>query len=174
MIQIKTAYRRLALKYHPDSVKNYDKIAAERRFKAIAEAYRVLGDVKTRRTYDARLPNMYSNPAKAANGSQPARCSSDFSAYKCQHPRGVSYWVRFFLIKLFGISIYCADIWLMRTIGRHHFNEKGAIILLTIALILVLFDRIFTILSREPGWAFSLLGWLVLITCFATCLLVSI
>jgi molecular chaperone DnaJ len=48
---IKDAFRRLALKYHPDRNKSPD---AEERFKEIAEAYAVLSDPKKRTEYDAR------------------------------------------------------------------------------------------------------------------------
>lgn len=47
--QIKKAYRKLALKYHPD--KNPDK-DAEERFKEISEAYAILYDDEKRKKYD--------------------------------------------------------------------------------------------------------------------------
>lgn len=46
---LKKAYRRLAVKYHPD--KN-DAPDAEEKFKAIAEAYEILSDEKKRQIYD--------------------------------------------------------------------------------------------------------------------------
>jgi curved DNA-binding protein len=48
--KIKKAYRKLAMKYHPDHTKG-DK-AAEEKFKKISEAYAVLSDKKKRKEYD--------------------------------------------------------------------------------------------------------------------------
>ncbi len=50
---IKTAYRRLALRFHPD--RNEGNEAAEERFKLVAEAYRTLGEPVRRADYDAWL-----------------------------------------------------------------------------------------------------------------------
>jgi molecular chaperone DnaJ len=47
---IKSAYRKLALKYHPD--RNHGDAVAEERFKEAAEAYSVLGDQEKRARYD--------------------------------------------------------------------------------------------------------------------------
>jgi len=48
--EIKAAYRRLALRYHPD--RNPDDPEAERNFKELAEAYEVLSDPEKRSLYD--------------------------------------------------------------------------------------------------------------------------
>ena len=51
---IKTAYRKLARKYHPDISKEAN---AEERFKEMGEAYEVLKDKTKRREYDMYLKN---------------------------------------------------------------------------------------------------------------------
>jgi len=49
-VEIKSAYRKLAMKYHPD--KNPGDAAAEEKFKEAAEAYAVLADGEKRSLYD--------------------------------------------------------------------------------------------------------------------------
>lgn len=59
---IKTAYRKLSLKYHPD--RNPDDKVSEEKFKEINEAYQTLGNVEKRQTYDlgdSGFPNFGGN-----------------------------------------------------------------------------------------------------------------
>jgi molecular chaperone DnaJ len=48
--EIKKAYRKMAMKYHPD--RNSDDPEAEKKFKQASEAYEVLGDEEKRQRYD--------------------------------------------------------------------------------------------------------------------------
>jgi DnaJ-class molecular chaperone len=65
--QIKQAYRKLSMMYHPD--KNDNPLAREK-WEAINEAYEVLMDVERRREYDSRLKQDFQNrtePQSIAN-----------------------------------------------------------------------------------------------------------
>ena len=50
--EIKSAFRKLARKHHPDMAKPKEKAAAEEKFKQINEAYEVLSDPEKRTKYD--------------------------------------------------------------------------------------------------------------------------
>jgi curved DNA-binding protein len=66
---IKTAYRKLARKYHPDLSKLPD---TEEKFKQVAQAYEVLHSTEKRAEYDAlceaRRRGFYSQPGQAGSG----------------------------------------------------------------------------------------------------------
>src|SRR5207344_3288327 len=66
--EIRSAFRKLARKYHPDVAK--DKKAAEEKFKEINEAYEVLGDPEKRKKYDQLGANwrMYEQAGAGAPG----------------------------------------------------------------------------------------------------------
>ena len=53
--EIKKAYRRLALQWHPD--KNQGSAEAEETFKLVGEAYQVLSDPEKRSLYDRCVPS---------------------------------------------------------------------------------------------------------------------
>ncbi len=50
---LKKAYKKLALKYHPDRAPKDKKEKYEKKFKEISEAYTILGDDKKRKQYDS-------------------------------------------------------------------------------------------------------------------------
>lgn len=65
--EIKKAYRKLAVKYHPD--KNPGDKKAEEKFKEISEAYYSLGDAKRRKEYDnLRRMGAYTGDFSSARG----------------------------------------------------------------------------------------------------------
>lgn len=76
--EIKSAYRKLARKHHPDVDKS---VGAEARFKEVSEAYQILSDSNKRKTYDqfgsaafepgAGGAGAYGNPFSGAGGFNP-------------------------------------------------------------------------------------------------------
>lgn len=75
--QIKKAYRKLALKYHPD--RNPGDKAAEEKFKEAAEAYAVLGDEEKKKLYDQYGHNM--GPMGGAGGFGGGQGFGGFSGF---------------------------------------------------------------------------------------------
>lgn len=63
---LKKAYRRLAMKYHPD--RNQGDESAEKKFKEVKEAYSVLSDKEKRATYDQFGHSAFENGGGSAGG----------------------------------------------------------------------------------------------------------
>src|ERR1700730_11738906 len=89
---IKSAYRKLARKWHPDANPDNAK-AAEEKFKEISEAYEVLGDAEKRRKYDVLGPD-WQQAAQQAEQQRRYRTNvggHDFDFALCgpRPPRGV-------------------------------------------------------------------------------------
>ncbi len=72
--QIKSAYRKLAVKYHPD--KNKDDKAAEEKFKEASEAYHVLSNSERKQNYDS-----FGHAAFENGGGRGGFSNFDFSSH---------------------------------------------------------------------------------------------
>src|SRR4029453_3468031 len=74
--EIKKAYRKLAMKHHPD--RNKDRKDAEANFKEAKEAYEVLSDKEKRAAYD-RFGHAGIDPSMAAGAGAGAGAGFDFN-----------------------------------------------------------------------------------------------
>lgn len=68
--ELKKAYRKLALEWHPDRHKGADKEQAEKKFKEINEAYQVLSDPQKKANYD-QFGSANGNPFAGGGGQGP-------------------------------------------------------------------------------------------------------
>src|SRR5207249_3286996 len=120
---IKSAYRRLARKYHPDVAKTKD---AGERFKEIGEAYEVLSDPQKRQRYDTLGPDWQryaaAGPGAAGGGWQRARRQVDVKI-----PAGVKSGQR---VRVSGEGAGGAgtrgDLYLAVTVSPHQLFERRA------------------------------------------------
>lgn len=75
---IKSAFRKLAMKYHPD--RNQGDAEAEKKFKEIGEAYEVLSDEQKRAAYDRFGHAAFKNGGMGGAGGAPGGGGQGFSA----------------------------------------------------------------------------------------------
>jgi DnaJ family protein B protein 4 len=80
---IKKAYKKLALKWHPDRNLN-NKEQAEAKFKEIAEAYEVLNDSQKRKIYD-----QFGEEGLKGGGGMPGGAGADFSGFQFHDPMDI-------------------------------------------------------------------------------------
>jgi DnaJ-class molecular chaperone len=76
--EIKSSYRKLAFKYHPDKCPEEKKKEAEEKFKEIAAAYYVLGNEKRKKEYDDYRKGAYAFRSGPGSGDFASQAGFDF------------------------------------------------------------------------------------------------
>jgi DnaJ-class molecular chaperone len=99
--EIKSAYRRLARKLHPDANPS-DPKGAEEKFKELQEAYEVLGDAEKRRKYDA-LGSDWQSASRQAEQRRHSRAGAASSPFEFD-PNGASGFSDFFDMFFSGVG----------------------------------------------------------------------
>jgi curved DNA-binding protein CbpA len=123
--EIRSAYYRLALKYHPD--KNPGDLTAQERFIAISNAYRVLSDKSLRRRYDLSLESGSSFPQQTESGHAARRRPPPPEYYRRRYQETVEYSRRTYVYgALFGLLLIALvtliPYFLLRTSSSRHYE----------------------------------------------------
>src|SRR5215216_4230124 len=102
--EIRSAFRKLARKYHPDVAK--DKKSAEAKFKEINEAYEVLGDPEKRKKYDALGADWerggFQQPPPGWGARRPGQGGGDFGGFSFGGTGFSDFFEQFFGGRAFG------------------------------------------------------------------------
>jgi curved DNA-binding protein CbpA len=83
--QIKRAFRKMALKYHPD--KATDKEKAQKQFVELVEAYETLSDPSKRRAYDSHPESFHPAPSPTGTKSTPAQTKENYEKAHSKYNR---------------------------------------------------------------------------------------
>ena len=87
--EIKKAFRKLAIKYHPD--KNPDNKKAEEKMKNLNEAYETLSDSGKKKVYDNQFSPIISNTSGFRSSYENQRRSQQATSHRSQHNRNHNY-----------------------------------------------------------------------------------
>ena len=103
--EVKTAYRKLAVEYHPDRCPEEKKKECEEKFKEVAAAYYALGDAKRRKEYDDYKKGDYVFRSGQGSGDFASQTGFDFEdlmkhfhasrSHETQQQRGFSRYFSF-------------------------------------------------------------------------------
>lgn len=139
--EIKAAFKKLAVKYHPDKTRNDPD--DENVFKKVNEAYQVLSDPEKKRQYDRRLEYEYFfsrnssyNATRVRNYSHKTKTGFDFESHG-QHyqkktyyePRGrtaTDYFVAFIFMTLVGIGFLIFGFFMNKYSAKQEYKKAEA------------------------------------------------
>jgi DnaJ-class molecular chaperone len=118
--EIKSAYRKLARKWHPDQNLDNPK-AAEEKFKEIQEAYEVLGDPEKRKKYDVLGSDWQqaSRQAEQQRRYREAQAEAPFGFEQFGGEGGASGFSDFF-------DMFFSGVGRQQTSGRRQFAQRGS------------------------------------------------
>src|SRR5688572_6164631 len=92
-VEIKKAFKKKALKWHPDKNPSIKKEEADRQFKLISEAYHILGDEQRRASYDLAHGFSFkrdppsSQPSRSNSGQATSRERTDSQTGQSAHSK---------------------------------------------------------------------------------------
>ena len=128
---IKSAYKKLAIRYHPD--KNPENPAAEEQFKLINEAYQVLSDEDKKSFYDLQLQDVRRHLAPHPQAYQPfrpfdrenyRRFAAARARYQAQQQHARKHLTKVYALSAVGLLAFWALILTLVFYWRHHLAQQ--------------------------------------------------